>query len=49
MITIEYDEQSDDFYAHCHDCDWESRSYALERNANREADRHAELHDDEVI
>ena len=49
MITIEYDEQSDDFYAHCHDCGWESRLYVLERNAEQAADRHGELHDDGVI
>ncbi|MCW6003801.1 hypothetical protein K1W54_04290 [Micromonospora sp. CPCC 205371] len=49
MTTIEYDELTDDFYAKCHDCDWESRVFALERNARQAADRHDELHDDGVI
>jgi hypothetical protein len=49
MTTVEYDEQSDDFYAKCRDCGWESRMFALERNARQEANRHDELHDDGVI
>ena len=49
MITVEYDEMEDGWYFRCHDCDRNGRTFFARYDAEREADRHGELHDDGVI
>jgi hypothetical protein len=47
VTTVEYDEFTDDFFAKCHDCGWESRLFMHRRDAEQAADRHDEDHDED--
>ena len=48
MIEIEYDEMTDRFYYVC-DCGSTGRLWDRKRDAEQDADRHDELHDDGVV
>lgn len=47
-ITVEYDEMTDYYYAVC-ECGWTGRGRMHQQDADRDADHHEQLHDDEVI
>ncbi|MEV5695822.1 hypothetical protein [Micromonospora globbae] len=49
MTQIEYDEATDGFYFHCYACGRDGRSWDYRRDAELDADRHDEQHDDGVI
>ncbi|MFU8851116.1 hypothetical protein ACNAW0_09055 [Micromonospora sp. SL1-18] len=49
MTQIEYDEATDGFYFHCYACGRDGRSRDYRRDAELDADRHDEQHDDGLI
>lgn len=51
MITVEYDEMEDGWYFVCHDHEppVAGRTFFARYDAEMDADRHDELHDDGVI
>lgn len=49
MTTVEYDELCDQFYFQCRDCGETGRGWDRRRDADLDADRHDQLHDDNVI